>query len=102
MTLPFEQDNWFTLVKLNGEEFTDFYINVYGKRRGLFSLVEQSIRIDKKSIRDWYLAVDSHSLSHSKLWNEDDNEEGSNVDLNLKKELKNSFSSGKNPEFKKK
>ncbi len=31
MTLPFEQDEWVTLIKLSGEGFTDYYINVYGK-----------------------------------------------------------------------
>ena len=31
MTLPFEQDQWLTLIKLNGEGFTDYYLNIYGK-----------------------------------------------------------------------
>ncbi len=31
MTLPFEQDQWVTLIKLSGEGFTDYFINVYGK-----------------------------------------------------------------------
>lgn len=31
MTLPFEQDSWYTLIQLSGEGFTDYYLNIYGK-----------------------------------------------------------------------
>ncbi|MEM0940635.1 MAG: DUF6402 family protein [Bacteroidota bacterium] len=31
MTLPFEHDEWITIAKLNGEEFTDCHFNIYGK-----------------------------------------------------------------------
>lgn len=83
-------DNLDSQVKILHKNFKQYHSLISKYYAGLVTEKDEKLDLDKKPGSIPYLAMTSHSLSHTQFWND------------VEKGLREAFSSGKNPGYKKK